>query len=77
MLCVEDNSVHPDESRACKQMSKVAWNWVELLTGLLLWQHRSLPLEGMEQLACAAVGNQRQTRHTDRDFLDFFQQVGP
>lgn len=66
---------HPAENPACRQMAKAAWNWVELLTGMLLWQQRALPLVYLKTLVDAAVAMQRPPRSTDSDFLDFFQEV--
>lgn len=66
---------HPGENPACRQMAKAAWNWVELLTGMLLWQQRALPLVYLKTLVDAAVAMQRPPRNTDSDFLDFFQEL--
>lgn len=74
MLCGDFKQSHPEESAAAKQMAKVGWNWVELLTGMLLWQYRDLALIRLKNLLEVAVKMQR-LRHTDRDFLEFFQQV--
>lgn len=75
MLCTEFNHSHPEQSAACKQMAKASWNWVELLTGMLLWQHKELPLIRLKDLVNAAVKIRGQPRHTDREFQDFFQEV--
>jgi len=74
MLCGDFKQSHPEESAAAKQMAKVGWTWVELLTGMLLWQYRDLALIRLKNLLEVAVKMQR-LRHTDRDFLEFFQQV--
>lgn len=81
MLCTDFNRSHPEQSAACKQMAKAAANWLELLTGMLLWQHRDMPLLRLKNLAEVAVRMQRtplphHTHHADRDLLDFFQEVG-
>lgn len=76
MLCTDFNRSHPEQSAACKQMAKAAWNWAELLTGMLLWQHRELPLIRLKDLVNAAVRIRGQPRHTDLDFQDFFHEVG-
>lgn len=77
MLCPDFRNSHPGDSGAAKQMAKVGWNWMELLTGLLLWQYRELPLFKLKFLVEEAVGMMAQrARHTDRDFQDFFHKVG-
>lgn len=76
MLRKEPTTVQPATSFACKQMARVAWNWVELFTGMLLWQQRELvELRAFAQLAKVAKMMQRQPRSTDMEFLDFFEQV--
>ena len=77
MLCPNFRDTHPGDSPAAKQMAKASWNWVELLAGLLLWQYRDLPFYKLKLMVEEAVSwMEQRTRHTDRDYLDFFNKVG-
>jgi hypothetical protein len=59
-------------------MISVAANWVELLTGLLLWKYPTLqPQLHLRQVAMKtrAAAGLSSTEHCDQDFLNFFEQV--
>lgn len=77
VMLTADPSEQPAQSLACKRMSKAACNWVELMTGMMLWQHRKLPFMDLPAEASVARMLAQQPRNTDREFHDFFTQVRP
>jgi hypothetical protein len=77
VMLTADPSKQPMESLACKRMAKAACNWVELMTGMMLWQHRMLPFVDLPAEASVAQMLLQQPRNTDREFHDFFTQVCP
>lgn len=56
----------------------IAHNWVELLAGVLLWKYPTLQpqlhLKHLVNKVKTALGGA--SRHSDEEFLDFFEQVG-
>eukprot|EP00775_Hariotina_reticulata_P010403 gene10403-10561_t len=59
-------------------MISIAANWVELLTGLLLWKYPTLqPQLHLRQVAMKtrAAAGLSSTEHCDQDFLNFFDQL--
>jgi hypothetical protein len=64
-------------SDAFKHASHISNNWVELLTGMLLWKYPTLqPQLHLRTLLTTVKRSVSVSRHTDDEFLDFFDQVG-
>jgi hypothetical protein len=59
-----------------KHAATIAHNWVELLAGTLLWKYPTLqPQLHLKTLVARMKSAGVVTRHSDEDFLDFFEQV--
>jgi hypothetical protein len=76
LLAGSDNPNYVNES--FRTAKSIAHNWVELMTGLLLWKFPTLQpqlhLKHLVQQATRAMAGT--SRQSDEEFLDFFEQVG-